>query len=332
MPITERQMLLNKISQSLSDKLPEKDLNAVMQIVTQHISGYEISNPPVQISGAYPDLASSEYVETFLMAKRIEGRSEKTIEHYRYCIENMLKAVNVPVSSINVYHIRKYLLEEKNRGISDSTIEGNRSVLSCFFGWLNKEGLLPTNPVSNISTIKCAKKIRKPLSDIDIEQIKEACGDDRNRAIFFFLLSTGCRISETCALNRDSIDFSNLECKVLGKGNKERTVYLSSVAAMMLKRYLNSRKDSFPALFIGKGSERMTPGGIRFMFKQVAERAGVDNLHPHRLRRTLATNLINHGMSIQEVAQILGHEKIDTTMKYIYTSQDNVKAAYRKFA
>lgn len=87
-----------------------------------------------------------------------------------------------------------------------------------------------------------------------------------------------------------------------------------------------------PALFVGKGTERMTPGGVRFMLKRLEEKTGVENVHPHRFRRTLATNLINHGMPIQEVAAILGHDKLDTTMKYVFIEKTNVKNAYRKYA
>ena len=146
------------------------------------------------------------------------------------------------------------------------------------------------------------------------------------------MYATGCRISEVCGLNRGDIDFTNRQCVVIGKGDKERTVYMDDVSTMLLQRYLKSRIDDCEALFIGKGTERMTPGGIRTMLKKLALKANVENVHPHRFRRTLATTLIKHGMSIEEVAQILGHEKIDTTMKYIYIDQSNVKNSYTRQA
>lgn len=327
MSVADKQLFFGKLSSILSDSLTATQLTNVMQAISEVIAEYEITHID---SGN--TISSSELLDAFISAKTIEGRSQKTIELYSYLIMKLLSFTNVPADKINVYHIRKYLLEEKNRGISDSTIEGYRTVYSSFFGWLHKEGLIQTNPCANIGAIHCEKKVRKPFSDIDIEKIKECCGTDRNRAIFFFLLSTGCRVSEACGLNRDDINFQTLECKVLGKGNKERTVYVSNVAAMMLKRYLLDRKDNSEALFVGKGSDRLTPAGVRFMLKKVAKVAGVENVHPHRCRRTLATSLINHGMSLQDVAHILGHDKLDTTMKYVYIDQQNVKNAYRKFA
>lgn len=325
MSIADKQMLINSITSILSDKVTAAQLDCIMGSITETLSCYSLERVTTQT-------VCTDMLDAFLSAKRVEGRSEKTIERYRYCIGCLLRYTSAPIQAINVYHIRAFFANEKSRGIQDSTLEGFRSVYSSFFGWLHTEGLIQTNPCSNVSPIKCEKKIRKPFTDIDLEKLKEYCGSDRNRAMLFFLLSTGCRISEMCGLNRDDINLITMECIVHGKGNKQRTVFLSEVAAMMVTRYLESRKDDLQALFVGKGSERMTPGGVRFMLRKVAKLAGVDNCHPHRFRRTLATNLIDRGMSIQEVAYILGHEKLDTTMKYVYVAKDNVKNAYKKYA
>ena len=118
---------------------------------------------------------------------------------------------------------------------------------------------------------------------------------------------------------------------VHGKGNKERTVYLDEVAGMLLAEYLNGRIDDVPALFINKQHDRLNPGGVRAMLNKLAEKAGVDHVHPHKFRRTLATGLARHGMPIQEVAKVLGHEKLDTTMKYVVLNKDDVKASYRRY-
>lgn len=328
MSVADRQMFLNKITGVLNDTLTAAQSAAIMQTVAAIASEYEIDH----INGPASGTSSDDLLDAFIAAKEIEGRSVKTIDHYKYVILKLIDHTGVPIRSMNVYHIRGFLHSEKTRGISDSTIEGHRCIFSSFFGWLHKEGLIISDPSANIGPVHCEKKVRKPFSDIDIEKLKECCESDRNRAIFFFLLSTGCRISEACALNREDVNLQTMECKVLGKGNKERTVYISSVAAMMIRRYLGSRSDTSPALFSGKGSARLTPAGVRFMLKKVAERAGVENVHPHRFRRTLATNLINHGMTVQDVAFILGHDKLDTTMKYVYMDQQNVKNAYKKFA
>lgn len=165
-----------------------------------------------------------------------------------------------------------------------------------------------------------------------MEKLRRACTNIRDLALLDFLYCTGCRVSEVARLNIDDVDLENMECTVLGKGNKERTVYLSEIAAMHLKEYLASREDMGEALFSGKGTERIGKNGIEVLLKRLGKKAGVANAHPHRYRRTLATNLLDRGMNIQDVAVILGHSDLKTTQVYCYISQKNVKTAYMKYA
>lgn len=327
MSTTAKLTFAAELKDRLSDKLTLKDINIVLEALTDQMPLYEMDRRNDNASQKEFD----DMLNLFMDAKRIEGRSEKTLERYKYILNRFRKTDNTPIREITVYNIRNYLSSEKNRGISDNTIRGYRDVFLSFFGWIHREGLIQVNPCANLNPIKCRKEVRLPYSDIDIEKMKECCTTARDKAIVSFLLATGCRISEVCGLNRDDVDFQNLECTVLGKGNKERTVYLDPVSAMQLQSYLEQRTDNDKALFIGKGTERLHPGGIRKRLNEIGEEAGVQNVHPHRFRRTLATNLIDHGMAIQDVAFILGHEKIDTTMKYVYVEKQNVKNSYRKY-
>lgn len=326
MSIATRQMFLEEFEAKLADVLTVSNSKETIRVVSEVLTSYEL-----EYIGNQSD-TTKDCLKAFLDAKGIEGRSEKTIERYNYLLGKLFESIKVPATQVTTYHLRGYLMEQKSRGISDGTLEGIRSVMCSFFGWLWKEGLIEKNPCANIAPIKCKKVIRRPYTAEEIERLKEACTNIRDKAIISMLLSTGCRISEVCALNRDDVDFQRLECKALGKGNKERKVYIDSVTAMLLKRYFRTRGDITQALFVGKGSERLTPHGVRKTLTGIGERAGVENVHPHRFRRTLATNLINRGMPIQEVAAILGHDKIDTTMKYIFIEDENVKSAYRKYA
>lgn len=327
MSITAKQTLVREIERSMADKITAKDLLALTDILTVQLSRYDVEIIPDTGVGAEFD----DMMEAFLAAKKIEGRSDKTIEHYRYILCHFRDDANTPIRDMTVFSLRGFLSKEQERGIADRTLEGYRCVFSSFFGWLQKEGMLPSNPCANLSPIKCQKKVRMPYTDVDIEYLKESCDNSRDKALVSFLLSTGCRVSEICGLDRDSVDLKSRECTVLGKGNKERTVFIDDVTAMLLQRYLSERTDSSCALFAGKGSQRLTPGGIRAKLKKIADRAAVENVHPHRFRRTLATGLIDRGMNIQDVAAILGHEKLDTTMRYVYIDKNNVKNAYQKY-
>ena len=327
MSIIVKQTFTSEFRKRLGDTLTENDVDAVIQKLTEQMAYYEMERR----NDAEGQQEFDDMIKLFADTKRIEGRSEKTIERYKYILKRFREFDGTPIREITVYNIRNYLASEKGRGISDNTLRGYRDVFQSFFGWVHREGLLPSDPCANLNPIKCRKEVRKPYSNVEIERLKEACETPRDKAIVSFLMATGCRISEVCGLNRDDIDFQNLECTVLGKGNKERTVYIDQVCAMQLENYLRTRKDNDEALFVGKGTDRLKPGGIRKRLNELALQAGVQNVHPHRFRRTLATNLINHGMAIQEVAVILGHEKIDTTMKYVFVDKLNVKNSYRKF-
>lgn len=328
MSVLDKQTFAAELRGRLSSKLTAKDIDAVVDELVNQMAYYEVERRADDAS----QQDFGEFVKLFTDTKRIEGRSEKTLDRYVYILKRFRENDNTPIRDITVFNIRKFLAKEKARGISDRTLQGYRDVFSSFFGWIHREGLVQNNPCANLMPIKCRKEIRKPYTDVDIERLKEACTSIRDKAIIAFLMSTGCRISEVCNLNKDDIDFVNLECTVLGKGNKERTVYLSEIAAMQLKNYLATRKDKSAALFIGKGTERLKPGGVRKQLNKIADIAGVENVHPHRFRRTLATNLINHGMAIQEVAAVLGHDKIDTTMTYVYIDKVNVKNSYKRYS
>lgn len=326
MSIASRQVLLKDAEKAFGSVLTVEQMQKIMPMLGEALAGFEVE----QVTDA--DDSGGDLLCAFIEAKEIEGRSKKTLERYQYIIRHFLKASGTTTQKVTVYHIRSFLMAEKRRGLSDRTLEGYRCVFSSFFGWLQKEGLIPANPCANLGAIKCAKVVREPYSATDIERLKEACSSLRDRAIIMFLLSSGCRISEVCGLNRNDIDMASAECTVLGKGNKERVVYLDSVALMLLRRYLSSRKDAHNALFVGLRGERLQPGGVRAMLNQLEAKAGVPNVHPHRFRRTLATNLIARGMPIQEVAAILGHDKLDTTMKYVYLEKSNIKNSFAKYA
>lgn len=326
MSIEAKTVLMKELEKRLSETIPAREMAQIMTAAADTLVCFDVAQKETE---AYK---SDDLLDAYIAAMKVQGRSGKTVERYSYIIKRMMESVKVNTRGITVYHLRQYPMNEKERGISDSTLEGIRQIFSAYFNWLQREGLISQNPTANLGAIKRQKKIKAIYSDVDIERMKFCCESVRDRAIVAFLLSTGCRISEVTGLNRNDIDLVNLECTVLGNGNKERTVYLDSVTAMLLKEYMASRTDLHPALFIGRGTQRITPHGVRRMLVKLSETAKVEHVHPHKFRRTLATNLIRHGMPIQEVASILGHDKLDTTMQYVVLDKSDVKNSYRKYA
>lgn len=325
MAIDAKVSLLNNAEKRLSTEVTATVMEKVLSILSDVMEAYDIIE--LMMHHEKDDL-----LDCYIDAMRVQGRSEKTIKRYDYEIRRLLSFLNIPVRRITVYHLRNCIATQKSRGIADTTMEGQRSIFSAFFNWLQREALIEKNPTANLGTVKCAKKEKKTYSEIDMTKLNNGCESVRDRAIIHFLASTGCRISEMVGLNRDQINFNSLRCVVHGKGNKERIVYMSSVAGMYLKEYLASREDDDNALFLGLRKERLEAGGVRTMLKTLAKKVGVENVHPHKFRRTLATELSRKGMPIQEIARILGHDKIDTTMKYVVLNNDDVEVSYRKYA
>lgn len=326
MAIEAKMDFLRRVEKALADRITAADLSVVMAVVSDKMDGFEMRSIDIWTE------EKDDLLACYLDALSVQNRSRKTIERYQYVISRMMAFIRVPTRHVTVYHLRNYLAEEKARGISDQTLEGYREIFSAYFNWLQRESLIEKNPTANLGAVKCEKKMKKTYTEVDMEKLNRQCKTIRDRAIINFLASTGCRISEMTQLDRDAVDLDALECIVHGKGSKERTVYISEVAGMLIGQYLESRKDNEKALFIGKRNERLQPGGVRDMLNRIAEAAGVEHVHPHKFRRTLATELSRHGMPIQEVASILGHEKIDTTMKYVILNKDDIKSSYRRFA
>lgn len=327
MSLGAKQQLVKELGEQLSNELTATQLKTVLSTLARKLEGFDVE--------AIADPSSSismDLLNDFLNAKIIEGKSPKTIERYRYILTKALTQINCPATKTTVAHLRAYLMDERSRGIADSTLEGFRSILRSYFSWLHREGIIAIDPTANLTAIKCAKIVRMPYSDVEIERLKAGCKTIRDKALVCFLLSTGCRVSEVVGLNFTAVDYTDMSCKVRGKGNKERIVYIDSVTAMYLKQYIAVRKDGSDALFATRGGKRFTSAGIERLLRVLGERTGIQNVHPHRFRRTLATNLINRGMAIQEVAHILGHEKLDTTMRYVFIDDVNVKTAYQKYS
>ena len=328
-----REQVIQKGMQALEGRVSQETADIVQDVLVLELNCYEVQERCTEV--AEVDGSAERMLKKFLATKRIEGIAESTLGRYADENRKLVQFLRKPLPEVTAYDIRFYLSYRRERSatrLSNRTLDGIRRCYSSFFGWLSAEGLIGRNPCAAIKQIKYRKKVKKPYSAAEMEKLRMACGNTRDLALLDFLYCTGCRVSEVARLDIGDIDFERMECTVLGKGNKERTVYLSEVAAMHLKEYLSTREGLGGALFTGKGTERLGKNGIEAILKRVGKEAGVANVHPHRYRRTLATNLLDRGMNIQDVAAILGHADLKTTQVYCYISQKNVKTAYGKYA
>ena len=273
-------------------------------------------------------------VDLFITAKRIEGCSEKTLGYYKKTIETMLVGVGKMAQQITTDDLRNYLTNyQMQRGSSKVTIDNIRRILSSFFSWLEDEDLIIKSPVRRIHKVKTAQMIKETYSDEELELLRDSCTTLRDLAMIDLLASSGMRVGEMVTLNREDINFNERECVVFGKGGKERLVYFDARTKIHLKNYLENRVDNNPALFVSLKApfERLQIGGVEARLRQLGKRLNLARVHPHKLRRTMATTAIDKGMPIEQVQQLLGHQKIDTTMHYAMVKQQNVKIAHRKY-
>lgn len=278
--------------------------------------------------------SNEDLLNMFLSAKRVEGCSDKTLNYYENSIRRLFSAVDCHVTHMQTDDLRTYLSDYQQKSqCSKSNIDNIRRILSSFFTWLEDENFIIKSPVRRIHKIRSSQTVKETYSDESLETMRDQCGCLRDLAMIDLLASTGMRVGELVRLNIDDIDFENRECVVFGKGSKERPVYFDARTKIHLKNYLESRNDSNPALFVSLLSpyNRLEISGIEVRLRKLGRKLGITKVHPHKFRRTLATRAIDKGMPIEQVQQLLGHAKIDTTMQYAMVNQNNVKISHRKY-
>lgn len=279
-------------------------------------------------------LSDEQLVEKFLSAKAIEGCSPKTINYYKQTINNMYKYIDKSFVCISTDDLRHYLIEYQiNGNLSRVTVDNVRRILSSFFGWLEDEDYILKSPVRRIHKVKSITTIKDTYSDEALEIMRDNCDNLRDLAIIDMLASTGMRVGEMVLLNRCDVDFQERECVVLGKGSKERIVYFDARTKLHLKNYLASRQDNNLALFVTLKAphQRLQIGGIERRLRDIGKKLKIQQVHPHKFRRTLATIAIDKGMPIEQLQKLLGHQRIDTTLQYAMVKQSNVKIAHKRF-
>ncbi len=322
--------LISVVMQQMLPHLDNAQLKQLKQALELALSRYEVSESPED----HPAEDNQALIDRFISAKRVEGCSEKTLKYYRATIDAMAASVGKSIRRIRTEDLREYLTDyqSKNRS-SRVTIDNIRRILSSFFAWLEDEDYIVKSPVRRIHKVKTASSIKETYSDEELERMRDSCTEIRDLAMIDLLASTGMRVGELVRLNRDDIDFSERECKVFGKGDKERIVYFDARAKLHLLEYLGSRADENPALFVTLHAphDRIRIGGVEARLRDMGRKLNIPKVHPHKFRRTLATVAIDKGMPIEQLQRLLGHQRIDTTLHYAMVKQSNVKLAHKKY-
>ena len=322
-----------KIAEVLQEMLPYLDNSQMEQL--QRVLQHTFWNCSVEKKqDEEPSEQTPDMVDLFLASKRVEGCSEKTLTYYKATIEASINEIGKQIRHITTEDLRSYLTEyQRKRHSSRVTIDNIRRILSSFFSWLEDEDYILKSPVRRIHRVKTSTVIKETYTDEALETMRDNCTELRDLAMIDLLASTGMRVGEMVLLNQDDIDFNERECIVFGKGDKERLVYFDARTKIHLQNYLASRTDTEQALFVSLKApyKRLQIGGVESRLREMGKRLDIPKVHPHKFRRTLATVAIDKGMPIEQLQQLLGHQRIDTTLKYAMVKQSNVKLAHRKY-
>ena len=315
------------------------EIEKAMQTCLSSVQMEQLHNVLLSVMGTESSTGCDEQeltksLDTYIAAKRVEGCSEKTLRYYESTIRNMLLTVGKLAKEISTDDLRWYLDSYQRRNnASKVTVDNVRRILSSFFSWLEEENLILKSPVRRIHKVKTGKTVKETYTDEALEIMRDHCENTRDLAIIDLLSSTGMRVGELVKLNREDINFQERECIVFGKGEKERKVYFDARTKIHLQRYLDSRRDTVPALFVTLQAphNRLMISGVEIRLRELGRRLGIPKVHPHKFRRTLATMAIDKGMPIEQVQQLLGHQSVDTTLQYAMVNQNNVKISHHRF-
>lgn len=277
---------------------------------------------------------NTRLLNLFISAKKIEGCSAKTLKYYSSTLLSMTNTLQKNVCDVKTDDIRFYLSNYQDiRNSSKATLDNIRRIISSFYSWLEDESYILKSPARRIHKVKSTKFVKETLSDEELERLRDQCRHSRDLAMIDLLISTGIRVGELVNLNRSDINFSERECIVLGKGDKERRVYFDARAKIHLQHYLAARRDTNPALFVGLTApwRRLSIAGVERFLAKLGSTSHVDHVHPHKFRRTMATMAIGKGMPIEQLQKLLGHTKIDTTLHYAIVNETNIKLSHQRY-
>lgn len=331
MPKDYKAMLVKELEQTLVLQYGQQETIDITNIIIKTLENYEITNKYIN-QVPFEDF-NKNLLRQYAACLFVDGKSDGTIRQYIFTCKKIAEAINKRYTDMGIYDIRLFLIKEMERGVSARTRENTRANLSAFFQWMTREQIIPKNPMASLKPIKYADEIREAFSSVEIDALRSACNTKKERAIIEMLLSTGVRVSELVGMKVTDIDKDNLRVHVInGKGQKERITYTTPVAIKHLISYLEDRKEkNSEMLFYNKDHQPLNAGGVRYIIRKIAKRANIEDAHPHRFRRTFATNLSKRGMEIQEIQRLMGHANINTTMVYIQANDSQVQMSYKKF-
>lgn len=320
--------LIDDVLTEMAD-LSVEQLQHLANVLTIKLHGYQLVEESTEL--VVSERHWEKVLRTYIATKRLENCSMGTLANYDRCIRMMMHTMNKRLRDITVNDLRYYLARyQENRKVSLGYMETMRHYILAFFTWASDEGYIDRNPARRIRKIKVPERMKRAYTAEEREILRCHAKTERDLAIMELLYSSAARVGEVVGINRSDVDFIKKEICIYGqKGKKERIVYLSDTASYHLKKYLESRKDQNPALFVSSKApyRRLNKSGIQAMLRELGEDTGI-HAHPHKFRRSFITDAAARGMPLQELQAYAGHAKPDTTMIYCNVQSSAVRASF----
>ena len=287
-------------------------------------------------------MSPDEGIEKFLDHLRYERRlAPLTLENYRrdlgkasqYCLNHQMKNWR----SLDVHHIRSFVAEQHRQGLGGRSIQRVLSALRTLFNFLIREGEVSSNPVNGVRAPKSARKLPDVLDVDQVGHLLNITGNDdlarRDHAMMELIYSSGLRLSELVNLNVNDIDLGDAMVRVSGKGGKTRVVPVGRYAHEAITKWLACRNslvgNDEPALFVSRRGGRLTPRAVQLRMREWAIKQGISTrVHPHMLRHSFASHLLESSGDLRAVQELLGHADISTTQIYTHLDFQQLAKAY----
>lgn len=326
-----REELLNKTMLLLDEAGIRENLNVIKNVLVRAIGDYEISEKTTSL--VVFENSNDKIIKLFLATKRVEGGSDRTTRTRISILRRFVTDLNKPLGDVSSFEILQWLAALQQR-VSLATAEAYRTTVASLFSWMYATNLISENPMDKISPIKHPVVLRRSLSPVEVDALKTASKSLTERAMVELLLSSGLRCEELCNLRWADIDFSSKDVRVIeGKGNKNRVTMMDDIARKYLLEYKNSldyhSEYVFAVKYRGEIKQRTTDSVWRRL-KSIARKAHVEDISPHTLRHTFATNLYRRGLDVRMIQRLLGHSSLNTTMIYIDSNIDMIRDAYKR--
>jgi integrase/recombinase XerD len=293
------------------------------------------------------------FISDFLEFLSVEkGASGNTIAAYRNDLGQLEEFLaskkngsGIKWQSISQAEVLEYILYLKAQSYAEATVARKVAAVKSFFGFLQAEGEIKTNPTEQLASPKVGKMLPKPLTVQEIDELLEQPARrttpeaKRDRAMLELMYATGLRVTELVSLDMQDVQLEGEKpyVRLIGKGNRERQIPLLDQPVQELKEYIQlarprlvGERDEM-ALFVNRRGERLTRQGFWLILKGYAQDAGIEGrVTPHTLRHSFATHMLRGGMDIHKVQELLGHANISTTQVYTQVSREHIREAYEK--